>query len=57
MDSNKSEGNTLWYQSVFPSDLLESIENPSFWKKLHLGFQLLKYNFRLRHSGPSPALQ
>lgn len=45
------------YQSVFPSDLLESIENPSFWKKLHLGYQLLKYNFRLRHSGPSPALQ
>ena len=29
-------------------DLLESVENPSFWKKIVLGFQLLRYNFQLR---------
>jgi ubiquinone biosynthesis protein Coq4 len=36
------------YKSIFPSDLLESIENPSFLKKLLLGFQLLRYNMQLR---------
>lgn len=36
------------YQSVFPPDLLESVENPSFWKKILLGFQLLRYNMKLR---------
>ena len=36
------------YKSVFPSDLLESIENPSFLKKLTLGYQLLRYNIQLR---------
>lgn len=36
------------YQSVFPADLLESIENPTFMKKLAIVFQLLKYNFQLR---------
>ena len=36
------------YKSVFPSDLLESIENPSLLKKLLLGFQLLRYNMQLR---------
>jgi hypothetical protein len=37
------------YKSVFPPDLLESIENPSRWKKLYLMYQLLRYNVRLRH--------
>ena len=36
------------YQSVFPPDLLESIENPSPWKKLYLVFQLFRYNLQLR---------
>ncbi len=36
------------YHSVFPSDLLESIENPSLLKKMILGFQLLRYNLQLR---------
>lgn len=38
------------YQSVFPADLLESIENPSLWKKISLAFQLLRYNFQLRNN-------
>jgi ubiquinone biosynthesis protein Coq4 len=45
------------YQSVFPSDLLESIENPSFLKKLMLGYQLLRYNMRLRKGALRLAMQ
>jgi ubiquinone biosynthesis protein Coq4 len=36
------------YKSVFPSDLLESIENPTPWKKLYMLFQLFWYNLQLR---------
>ena len=36
------------YKSVFPPDLLESVENASFLKKVLLGFQLLRYNLQLR---------
>ncbi|MEZ5572057.1 MAG: Coq4 family protein [Halioglobus sp.] len=36
------------YKSVFPADLLESIENPSRWKKLMMLYQLVKYNIQLR---------
>lgn len=45
------------YQSVFPSDLLESIENPSLLKRLLLAYQLLRYNLQLRRGRPQPALQ
>jgi ubiquinone biosynthesis protein Coq4 len=46
------------YKSVFPADLLESIENPSFWKKLYMGYQLLRYNLQLRQGRlQQPALQ
>jgi ubiquinone biosynthesis protein Coq4 len=45
------------YKSVFPPDLLESIENPSFWKKLMLGYQLLRYNLQLRKGTLRPAMQ
>jgi ubiquinone biosynthesis protein Coq4 len=45
------------YQSIFPADLLESIESASFWKKSRLIFQLLLYNFRLRQTSRHPALQ
>jgi ubiquinone biosynthesis protein Coq4 len=45
------------YQSVFPADLLESIENPSLWKKIYLGFQLLRYNFNLRQGKMGLAAQ
>jgi ubiquinone biosynthesis protein Coq4 len=45
------------YQSIFPADLLESIETASIWKKLLLGFQLTRYNLRLRQHNQSPALQ
>jgi ubiquinone biosynthesis protein Coq4 len=43
------------YKSVFPPDLLESVENPSFWKKIALGYQLLRYNFQLRQGRPGTA--
>jgi ubiquinone biosynthesis protein Coq4 len=45
------------YQSVFPPDLLESVEEASIWKKLLLGMQLLRYNMRLRKDGDLPAQQ
>jgi ubiquinone biosynthesis protein Coq4 len=45
------------YQSVFPADLLESIENPSLWKRMTIAFQLLIYNFQLRHGRLRPATQ
>lgn len=45
------------YQSVFPADLLESIENPSLWKKLTMAVQLLRYNFHLRHGRLRPIPQ
>ena len=45
------------YKSVFPADLLESIEKASLWKKLQLGLQLSLYNLRLRRNNRLPALQ
>jgi ubiquinone biosynthesis protein Coq4 len=36
------------YKSIFPTDLLESIESASLWKKLMLFSQLIKYQFTLR---------
>jgi hypothetical protein len=36
---------------------LESIETASIWKKLLLGFQLTRYNLRLRQHNQSPALR
>lgn len=44
------------YQSIFPADLMESAETASIWKKLQLGFQLVRYNLRLRHNNRQPAL-
>lgn len=45
------------YQSVFPADLLESIENPSLWKKLTIVLQLLRYNYQLRRGRLQPLPQ
>ena len=44
------------YKSIFPADLLESIENASIWKKLQLGYLLTRYNLRLRQNNRLPAL-
>ncbi len=35
------------YKSIFPTDLLESMESASLWKKLLLSSQLIKYQFTL----------
>jgi len=45
------------YQSIFPADLLESVESAPFWKKSKLILQLLWYNLRLRYTRRQPALQ
>jgi ubiquinone biosynthesis protein Coq4 len=36
------------YQSIFPTDLLESVESAPLWKKSKVILQLLWYNLRLR---------
>ena len=43
------------YKSIFPADLLEAIESASLWKKLQLGYQLTRYNLRLRSNSRLPA--
>ncbi len=55
LDEIRSRYSIPTYQSVFPPDLLESVENPSFWKKIVLGFQLLRYNFQLRQGSHKAA--
>ena len=44
------------YKSVFPADLLESIENPSLWKKVQMVYQLFRYNLQLRRGRLRPAV-
>lgn len=53
----RASHNIPLYQSVFPTDLLESIENPPLWKKLYLGFKLFVYHLRLKQSAGRPAMQ
>jgi ubiquinone biosynthesis protein Coq4 len=48
LDAIRTKYNIPVYKSVFPADLLESIENPSLWKKLLMTYQLFKYNVNLR---------
>lgn len=36
------------YESVFPADLLESVENASLFQKVKIGWQLVRYNRQLR---------
>jgi ubiquinone biosynthesis protein Coq4 len=48
LDSIRTTHKISTYQSIFPADLLESIETASVWKKLQLGLQLTWYNMRLR---------
>lgn len=56
LESLRTKYNIPTYQSVFPPDLLESAESPSLWKKLMLGFLLLRYNLQLRQRNLRPAL-
>ena len=44
------------YQSIFPADLLESVEQASFLKKLKLGYQLTRFNRLLRRNQAQPAI-
>lgn len=57
LESIRSRYSIPTYQSVFPADLLESIENPSLWKKVTMVLQLLRYNFQLRHGKLRPVTQ
>ena len=55
LTSIRSAHNIPTYQSIFPADLLESIDSASLWKKLQLGVQLTRYNLRLRLNNRQPA--
>lgn len=57
LESIRTKYRIPMYQSVFPADLLESIENPSLWKRLSMVLQLLRYNFQLRHGRLRPVTQ
>lgn len=43
------------YESVFPADLLESIEDASVFKKVKIGLQLARYNMQLRQNSQPQA--
>lgn len=53
--SIRREHNIPQYHSIFPADLLESIESASLWKKLQLAYQIIRFNRKLRHSDHQPA--
>ncbi len=55
LESIRSAHKIPTYKSIFPADLLESIETASLWKKLQLGVQLTRYNLRLRQGRRQPA--
>jgi ubiquinone biosynthesis protein Coq4 len=57
LDSIRAKHNIPTYQSIFPADLLESIESATVLTKLKLGWQLLLYNLRLRHTSRQPVMQ
>lgn len=48
LEDIRSRHNIPVYQSIFPADLLESVENASLLQKLRIGWQLIRYNNRLR---------
>jgi ubiquinone biosynthesis protein Coq4 len=48
LDSIRRNHRIPTYQSIFPADLLESVESAPFWKKSKVILQLLWYNLRLR---------
>lgn len=55
LEDIRAKYNIPVYTSVFPVDLLESVEEASLWKKLIIAFQLIRYNRRLRHDRPLAA--
>lgn len=50
LETIRATHNIPTYQSIFPADLLESIEEAGVWKKMRLLFQLIRYNARLRNT-------
>lgn len=48
LEDIRAAHNIPTYQSVFPADLLESVENASLFKKVKIGWQLVRYNRQLR---------
>lgn len=57
LESIRATHNIPTYKSIFPADLLESIDSASIWKKLHVGYQLIRYSMRLRQNNHLPTLQ
>jgi ubiquinone biosynthesis protein Coq4 len=56
LEDIRANHNIPTYNSIFPADLLESIETASLLKKVHLGYQNTRYNRHLRHNRPQPVM-
>ncbi len=55
LETIRATHNIPTYQSIFPADLLESVEESSLWRKMRLLFQLVRYNARLRSTDRAAA--
>lgn len=55
LDNIRASHKIPLYQSVFPADLLESIENASLLKKVQLGYQITRFNRKLKHTNQQQA--
>ena len=56
LEDIRATHNIPTYNSIFPADLLESIESASLLKKVHLGYQITRYNRNLRHNRAQPVM-
>jgi len=54
VDEIRSKYGIPTYQSLFPADLMEAAAEAPLWRKLRLGFSVLRYNYRLRQSAAQP---
>lgn len=57
LEDIRATHNIPTYESVFPVDLLESVETASLLKKVKIGFQLVRFNKQLRQQGNQPPQQ
>jgi ubiquinone biosynthesis protein Coq4 len=56
LEDIRKEHSIPLYHSIFPADLLESIESASIWKKLQLGYQITRFNHKLKQNSQQAAL-
>ena len=57
LEDIRQKYNIPHYQSVFPTDVLEQVDDAPFWRKAILMFKLLRFSVRLRQNPPVPQSQ